>query len=62
MNSVSWAQGKKDTISVRPKNIDNYTIEVSGLSRLMASAFVVLIIPAVVLITGIIVWIKRRRL
>lgn len=62
MNSVSWIGDKKDTISVRPKNLDNYTIQVSGLSRLTASAFVVLIIPAVVLITGIVVWIKRRKL
>jgi len=62
MNSVSWAQGKKDSISVRPKNLDNYTLQVSALSRLMASTFVVLIIPAVVLIIGIVVWIKRRKL
>lgn len=62
MNSVSWAQGKKDSISVRPKNLDNYTLQVSGLSRLTASAFVVLVIPAVVLITGVVVWIRRRKL
>lgn len=62
MNSVSWAQGKKDSISVRPKSLDNYTLQVSGLSRLTASAFVVIVIPAVVLITGVVVWIKRRKL
>lgn len=62
MNSVSWAQGKKDSISVRPKSLEDYTLQVSGLSRLMASAFAVLIIPGVILITGIVVWIKRRKL
>ena len=62
MNSISWVQGKKDSISVRPKNIDNYTLQVTGLSRLTASAFVLLIIPGVILITGVVVWIKRRKL
>lgn len=62
MNSVSWTQGKKDSISVRPKNLDNYTLQVSGLSRLTASAFVVLVIPAGVLIAGVVIWIRRRKL
>ncbi|WP_411680907.1 GldG family protein [Clostridium thailandense] len=62
MNSISWAQGKRDDISVRPKALDNYTLQVSALNRLVASTFVVLVIPGVILIIGISVWIKRRKL
>ncbi|WPC44109.1 GldG family protein [Clostridium sp. JS66] len=62
MNSISWAQGKKDSISVRPKNLDNYTLQVSALSRLTASAFAVVVIPGVILIVGIVVWARRRKL
>ncbi|AKN30161.1 hypothetical protein Ccar_04715 [Clostridium carboxidivorans P7] len=62
MNSISWAQGKKDSISVRPKNLDNYTLQVSALSRLTASAFTVVVIPGVILIAGIVVWARRRKL
>lgn len=62
MNSISWAQGKKDSISVRPKSLDNYTLQVSALSRLTASAFTVVVIPGVILIAGIVVWARRRKL
>jgi ABC-type uncharacterized transport system involved in gliding motility auxiliary subunit len=62
MNSISWAQGKNDNISVRPKALDNYTLQVSALSRLTSSALVIVVIPGVILIIGIVVWIRRRKL
>jgi ABC-type uncharacterized transport system involved in gliding motility auxiliary subunit len=62
MNSVNWVQGTKNNLSIRPKNIDDYTIQVSALGKLITSTFVLIIIPLIILVIGIIVWIKRRKL
>lgn len=61
MNSVNWVQDKKDNLAIRPKPIDVTNIEISEFARLAYSGLVVIIVPAIIVIIGIIVWIKRRK-
>jgi len=60
MNSVNWIQDKKDNIAIRPKTLDNYPLEISEFSRLSYTGFVVIAIPAIIVIAGVIVWIRRK--
>lgn len=60
INSLNWLQDKKDTISIRPKDLTAPTLMLNSFQKLALSGLVVIVIPAIIMITGIIVWIKRR--
>ncbi|MDI6618539.1 MAG: GldG family protein [Clostridiales bacterium] len=60
-NSLNWLQDKEDTISVSPKSLDTTALNMSQLSRLVYSGITVIIIPAVIIIWGVTVWLRRKR-
>lgn len=60
MNSFNWVQDKKDAITIRPKSVVSQSIQIDGLQQLIFSGFVVIIIPVIVMIFGIVVWVRRR--
>lgn len=60
MNSFNWLQDKKDSVTIRPRDLTSSTIMMSTLQKLLLSGVVVILIPAVVMIIGITVWVRRR--
>lgn len=60
VNSFNWLQDKKDSISIRPKDLTAPNLIMNDLQKIALSGFVVILIPAVVMIIGIIVWLRRR--
>lgn len=60
MNSFNWLQDKKDATTIRPKNLTAPSLVMTNLQRLSLSGVVVILIPAVILALGIIVWLRRR--
>ena len=62
MNSLNWVQDLKDNISITPKDLTSETITITDAQRLGYSALVVVVIPAIVIVAGIVVWIRRKNL
>jgi ABC-type uncharacterized transport system involved in gliding motility auxiliary subunit len=62
MNSLNWVQDLKDNISITPKDLTAETITITDSQRLGYSAFVIVVIPAIVIIAGVVVWVRRRHL
>lgn len=61
MNSINWVKDKEEGISVRPKNINDFILQISDYDRFLYSGIVIILIPALVLIAGIRMWLKRRQ-
>lgn len=60
MNSFNWIQDKKDAITIRPKDVVSQNIQINGAEQLLFAGFVVIVIPVIVMIFGIVVWVRRR--
>jgi ABC-2 type transport system permease protein len=60
MNSLNWLQDKKESTTVRPKNLTAPNLVMNNLQRLALSGVVVIIIPAAIAAAGIIIWLRRR--
>lgn len=62
MNSMNWVQDLKENISIAPKDLTAEKLKITHAQALGYSALVVIIIPAIVLIAGVVVWLRRRHL
>lgn len=62
MNAVSWSSGKEASVAIKPKSLTNPQLEVSSQTQSMILiALVAFILPAAVIIFGIVVWRRRVR-
>ena len=59
LNSVSFLNEREDTITIR-KNSDEVTYTVSELQNNIIMA-IIFTIPVLIIILGIVVWLRRRR-
>ncbi|MGH4050876.1 MAG: GldG family protein [Clostridium sp.] len=62
MNSMNWVQDLKDNISITPKDLTTEALKITQAQILGFSALVVIVIPGIVLIAGVVIWLKRRHL
>lgn len=62
LNSMNWLQDKQESISIRPKSLGLKRLRMTKQQSLVMSGIVVIVIPAIVLIMGIVVWSRRRHL
>ena len=62
MNSMNWVQDLKENISITPKDLTTVGLKINKAQTLGYSAMVVIVIPAIVMIAGVVVWLKRRHL
>jgi ABC-type uncharacterized transport system involved in gliding motility auxiliary subunit len=62
MNSLGWLRGQKESISIRPKNVQTMRLSLSNLQALLYSGLVVIVLPLLVLGSGFVVWMRRRHL
>jgi ABC-type uncharacterized transport system involved in gliding motility auxiliary subunit len=61
LNMVSWLAQDEDLISIRPKPAEDRRILLSQSQLAMLRLVTVFLLPAIVLVTGIVVVVKRRR-
>jgi gliding motility-associatede transport system auxiliary component len=61
LNSVSWLAEDEDLVSIRPRNADNRRVELSASTGQLLFWFIIIVLPASVLLTGAMVWAKRRK-
>jgi ABC-2 type transport system permease protein len=62
LNSISWVNNREETISIRSKSLFKLPLRISGLLSFIYSGVVVIIVPLVVIIIGLVIWLKRRHL
>jgi ABC-2 type transport system permease protein len=62
LNSIGWLKGQKESITIRPKNVQQMRLGLSNLQALLWSAFVVILLPLLILGSGFAVWLRRRHL
>ena len=62
LNTVNWLTEEEDLISIQPKTQSPRTIQLTPSQGRLLFFVCVLILPLAVLVTGLSVWISRRRL
>jgi ABC-type uncharacterized transport system involved in gliding motility auxiliary subunit len=61
LNMVSWLAQEEDLISIRPKAPEDRKMIMSAGQQRALEILVLIILPGAVLVSGIIVWTRRRR-
>jgi ABC-type uncharacterized transport system involved in gliding motility auxiliary subunit len=62
MNALGWLKGQKESLSIRPKNVQQMRLSISNLWALILSGVVVIVLPLLILGSGFVVWMRRRHL
>ena len=60
LNTVSWLAEDEDLISVRPKDPENRSVQMTSANSRMLFWLTMVMMPGAALIAGIIVWTRRR--
>ncbi len=61
LNSVSWLNDQESSISIRTRSVKNELLSLTGADVNLWSIITILVIPVIFLITGIVVWLRRRK-
>ncbi len=61
LNMVSWLGEEEDLISIRPKAPQDRRVILTQSQQSMLRLLIVFVLPAIVLVSGIVVWTRRRR-
>lgn len=61
INSVSWLAEEEELISIRPKEEENRKVELTGGQAKLVFYLTVIGMPLVVIVGGVVVWVKRKR-
>lgn len=63
MNGLLWLQDKEESLYIGPKAFTNYTLPPVNASTLLIFAGVsMVVLPLIAIITGIVIWLRRRHL
>ncbi|HUV07456.1 MAG TPA: GldG family protein [Spirochaetia bacterium] len=62
LNSLSWLQGKEELISIRPKSLLVMSLSLNQVQFYIFAGIAVILIPLLILGTGLAVWLRRRHL
>lgn len=62
-NGINWLRDEENSISVRAKSVASYSVNIASNAQLwLICAIVVVVLPAVVLVAGLVVNIRRKHL
>jgi ABC-type uncharacterized transport system involved in gliding motility auxiliary subunit len=62
LNTINWVSGDEDLISIRPRFAKEGRLTLSGNQMRIIFSITVVILPAIVLFSGIAIWWKRRNM
>ncbi|HBG77023.1 MAG TPA: ABC transporter [Clostridiales bacterium] len=62
MNSLNWIFEREDSITIRPKSLTVQPLNITEMQVRIYGALALVVIPAIVLIAGLVVWLRRRHL
>jgi len=61
LNTVNWLAEEEDLISIRPKDPEDRRVSLSGRQTKLMFWFVMVILPAIIILSGVYVYINRRK-
>ena len=61
-NCFNWLQGKEELISIRPKSLRTIPLRLSSFQFYLYAGITILLIPLLILGSGLVIWLKRRHL
>ncbi|MDO5300119.1 MAG: GldG family protein [Clostridia bacterium] len=61
LNALEWLCDQEETISIRAKSLDGGTLTLTGAQSSFWSAVMIGGIPAAFVLTGIVIWMRRKR-
>ncbi|HYL63073.1 MAG TPA: ABC transporter, partial [Candidatus Methylomirabilis sp.] len=59
-NAVNWLSEEESLISIRPKSATNRRVTLTAMQEKMLSWFDLIILPLLVILGGVLIWVKRR--
>lgn len=62
LNSINWLEGDIGTVFIAPKDIFQNIVSMTARQRQGINIFVIYIIPGIILLTGLVVYLRRRNL
>jgi ABC-type uncharacterized transport system involved in gliding motility auxiliary subunit len=62
LNVSSWILDKTDDLQIPPKVMDSQTIKISQNEANITILILIVVIPVLILATGIFIWVRRRHL
>ncbi|MEW5816221.1 MAG: GldG family protein [Spirochaetota bacterium] len=62
MNTLSWVNNRSETISIRSKSLFTLPLQMNAVSVFIYAGVVVILIPLIILVCGLVIWLKRRHL
>lgn len=62
LNLISWTKNSPETLSLRPKSVFELPLRLDGRTTILLLILLVILIPGSLFITGLVVWLRRRRL
>jgi hypothetical protein len=62
MNTLGWLKGQKESLTIRPKSLQQMRLSITILWALILSGVAVLLLPLLILGSGFVVWMRRRHL
>jgi ABC-type uncharacterized transport system involved in gliding motility auxiliary subunit len=62
LNSLSWLEHRTDTISISTKTVIQFPMRLTGTQVMIFSLLFVILIPLIIMIVGMVTWLRRRHL
>lgn len=62
LNSLAWLNERSETITIRSKSLFRLPMRLNALQSIIYAGIVVILIPAGLLVAGLVVWLRRRHL
>jgi ABC-type uncharacterized transport system involved in gliding motility auxiliary subunit len=60
LNTFAWMGEQENKVSIHPKEDDNRTLNLSNVSAMLIVVVAIILMPLGALVTGFIVWYRRR--
>ena len=61
LNALNWMGGQEESISIRAKSMDETGLSITESESSFWSAVIIGVIPAALVVIGIIIWARRKR-
>ena len=61
LNAMNWMLGKRDTLGITPKQPQEFRVSMLDRDKQILTSIVFLIIPGVMVVVGLLVWLRRRK-
>ena len=62
MNSLNWIFEREESITIRPKSLTVQPLNITEMQARVYGFLAMILIPAIILIAGLVVWLRRRHL